>query len=164
MDEPETKVRWLIRRDMEEVLDIERLCFPDHPWSEEDFLSVLRQRNCIGMVAERGTRVVGFQIYELEAGMLRLSNLAVHPFYQREGVGTQLVERLKDKLSQARRREIRLRVSDTNVVAQLFFKAAGFSAIGVEREAYENGQDAYTFAHHVGGPRMLRTFWEGTRR
>jgi len=42
-------IRWMIRRDMPEVLDIESGSF-EFPWSEEDFIRCLRQRNCIGMV------------------------------------------------------------------------------------------------------------------
>jgi len=43
-------IRWMIRRDMQEVLQAEQQCF-DQSWTEEDFLRCLRQRNCIGMVA-----------------------------------------------------------------------------------------------------------------
>jgi len=44
-------IRWMIRRDMPEVLEIEDRSF-EFSWSEEDFIRCLRQRNCIGMVAE----------------------------------------------------------------------------------------------------------------
>ena len=40
-------IRWMIRRDMPEVLAIEHASF-EYPWCEEEFLRVLRQRNCIG--------------------------------------------------------------------------------------------------------------------
>ena len=53
-------IRWMIRRDMPEVLAIEHASF-EFPWCEEEFLRVLRQRNCIGMVAEYGERVVGYK-------------------------------------------------------------------------------------------------------
>ena len=43
-------IRWMIRRDMVDVLDIESAAF-EFPWSEEDFIRCLRQRNCIGMIA-----------------------------------------------------------------------------------------------------------------
>ena len=43
-------IRWMIRRDIPEVLQIETLC--DNLWVEEDFLFHLRQRNCIGMIVE----------------------------------------------------------------------------------------------------------------
>src|SRR3989344_7006679 len=57
-------VRWMIRRDMPEVLDIEQQCF-EFPWDEEDFIRCLRQRNCIGMVSQDEEKVKGFMIYEL---------------------------------------------------------------------------------------------------
>ena len=44
-------VRWMIRRDMPEALNAEQEAF-EFPWSEEDFTRCLRQRNCIGMVAD----------------------------------------------------------------------------------------------------------------
>ena len=54
----------MIRRDMPEVIPIETASF-EFPWSEDDFVRCLRQRNCIGMVAEMDDQVVGFMIYEL---------------------------------------------------------------------------------------------------
>ena len=54
----------MIRRDMPEVLAVEQEAF-EFPWLEEDFTRCLRQRNCIGMVAEADDSVVAFMIYEL---------------------------------------------------------------------------------------------------
>jgi len=48
-------IRWMIRRDMPEVMRTERASF-EYAWTEDDFLRCLRQRNCIGMVAELGER------------------------------------------------------------------------------------------------------------
>jgi ribosomal-protein-alanine N-acetyltransferase len=99
------QIRWLIRRDMHDVLTIERASF-DHPWTEEDFLCCLRQRNCIGMVAEHDHRIIGFMIYELHKSKLRVLNFATIPDMRRQGVGAQMIRRLVDKLSQQRRSEI----------------------------------------------------------
>src|SRR5688572_12625557 len=96
-NELKVQIRWLIRRDMAEVLEIERACF-QHAWTEEDFLACLRQRNCIGMVAEHDHRIVGFMIYELHKSKLRIMNFAVAPGASRQGVGSQMVRRLIDKL------------------------------------------------------------------
>ena len=95
-------IRWMIRRDMPEVLDIERASF-EFPWFEEDFIRCLRQRNCIGMVAEHGERVVGFMIYELHKTRLHILNFAVAADLRRRGVGRQMVEKLVGKLSSQRR-------------------------------------------------------------
>src|ERR671936_1313874 len=90
-------IRWMIRRDMPEVLQTEQESF-EYSWTEEDFLRCLRQRNCIGMVAEQGERVVGFMIYELHKSKLHILNFAVHPAYRRVAVGAQMVAKLIGKL------------------------------------------------------------------
>ncbi len=144
-------IRWMIRRDMTEVLDIERESF-EFPWYEEDFIRCLRQRNCIGMVAEHGERVVGFMIYELHKSRLHILNFAVaHPFRQRD-VGRQMAEKLISKLSSQRRTQITLEVRETNLPAQMFFKQLGFRATSVLRSYYEDSpEDAYLmqFCHRV---------------
>ena len=136
-------IRWLIRRDMEEVLAIERGSF-EFPWTEEEFLCCLRQRNCIGTVAELDHKIVGFMSYELHQSMLRILNFAVSPDQRRDGVGQQMVQRLIDKLSQQRRREIVLEVRETNLAAQMFFGACNIRALSVLRNHYDDTlEDAY---------------------
>jgi ribosomal-protein-alanine N-acetyltransferase len=136
-------IRWMIRRDMPEVLDIETRSF-EFPWSEEDFVRCLRQRNCIGMVAEYEEHVVGFMIYELHKTRLHILNFAVHSDFQRRGVGSAMAQKLVAKLSQQRRNRILLEVRETNLAAQLFFRTAGFRAISVLRDFYEDTtEDAY---------------------
>ncbi|TWT88495.1 ribosomal-protein-alanine N-acetyltransferase [Pseudobythopirellula maris] len=136
-------IRWMIRRDMTEVLDIERLSF-EFPWLEEDFIRSLRQRNCIGMVAEQGDRVVGFMIYELHKTRLHLLNFAVAPNVRRRAVGDQMIRKLVGKLSSQRRTKITLEVRETNLDAQLFFRQSGFVAVDVLRDYYDDSpEDAY---------------------
>jgi ribosomal-protein-alanine N-acetyltransferase len=136
-------IRWMIRRDMPEVLGIERNSF-EFPWFEEDFIRCLRQRNCIGMVAEHGERVVGFMIYELHKTRLHILNFAVAADFRRRGVGQQMIEKLIAKLSSQRRTRITLEVRETNLPAQLFFKSAEFRAVTVLRAYYEDSpEDAY---------------------
>ena len=144
-------IRWMIRRDMPEVLQAEQLSF-EHAWTEEDFLRCLRQRNCIGMVAEHGEKVVGFMIYELHKNKLHILNFAVHPAWRRLGVGAQMVAKLISKLSSHRRTRITLEVRETNLVAQLFFRSQGFRAIRVLRAYYEDsGEDAFLMQYQLAG-------------
>jgi len=142
-------IRWMIRRDMPEVLQIEQDSF-EYPWTEEDFLRCLRQRNCIGMVAEQGEKVVGFMIYELHKNKLHILNFAVQPASRRVGVGTQMVAKLISKLSSHRRTRITLEVRETNLPAQLFFRSQSFRAIRVLRNFYEDsGEDAFLMQYRL---------------
>jgi len=139
----DVQIRWLIRRDMPEVLQIEQASFHT-AWTDEDFLSCLRQRNCIGMVAEHNHQIVGFMIYELHKAKLQILNFAVMPEHRRMGVGTQMILRLIDKLSQQRRNEILLDLRESNLDGQLFFRAQGFRAVRIVRAHYDDtDEDAY---------------------
>ena len=140
-------IRWMIRRDMPEVLAVEHASF-EFPWCEEEFLRVLRQRNCIGMVAEHGERVVGFMIYELHKNRLHVLNCAVHDHFRRRGIGSQMAKKLITKLSHDRRSRVMLEVRETNLSAQLFFRTLGFRAVSVLRDYYEDTpEDAYVMQY-----------------
>jgi ribosomal-protein-alanine N-acetyltransferase len=138
-------VRWMIRRDMPVVLDIESRAF-DSPW-EEEFSCCLRQRNCIGMVADVDDQVVGFMVYELHKHFLHLLNFAVDPRVLRCGIGTAMIEKLVGKLSHDRRSRVVCFVRDSNLTAHLFFKAMGFVATRVLKAHWSDGEtgDAYRF-------------------
>jgi ribosomal-protein-alanine N-acetyltransferase len=142
-------IRWMIRRDMPEVMAIEHASF-EFPWCEEEFLRVLRQRNCIGMVAELGERIVGFMIYELHRNKIQVLDFATHPELRRQGIGRQMVTKLVSKLSSQRRNRIALCVRETNLPSQFFFHVVGFRAVEVLREHFpDSGEDGYTMLYHL---------------
>jgi len=136
-------VRWMIRRDMADVLEIENESF-EFPWSEDEFVRCLRQRNCIGMVADQDDEVVGFMVYELHKTRLHVLNFAVSRQHCRKGIGRRMVQKLMGKLSQQRRTRLVLEVRETNLAAQLFFRSLGFRAVNVLKDYYDDTtEDAY---------------------
>lgn len=147
------QLRWIIRRDMDEILAIERSSF-EVPWDECDFVICLSQRNMIGIVAETGFQIRGFMVYELRKHELEIVNFAVHPEMRRQLIGTTMLCRLKEKLSIQHRRELVLKIRESNLPGQLFFSQAGFKACGVLRQWYCDGQpeDAYVmrFSPYAG--------------
>lgn len=143
-------VRWCIRRDFPEVLSIESASFPQ-PWSEDDYLRELRKRNCIGMVAEVGERVVGMMIYDLSPAHITVLRFAVHPAYRRSGVGRQMVAKLVGKLSAHRRTRLIVREREGNDPGvHRFWATQGFRAVEVERGYWrDTGEDAYVFHYDL---------------
>jgi [ribosomal protein S18]-alanine N-acetyltransferase len=134
-------IRWMIRRDMLEVLRIESESF-DFPWSEEDFTRCLRRRAALGMIAEVGIRVAGFMVYESTANRIDLLNIAVDQDFRRCGVGQAMIRKLIAK----QRPKIVTKVRERNVGGQVFFRAMGFRAVRIARNTYaETGEDAYWF-------------------
>jgi ribosomal-protein-alanine N-acetyltransferase len=151
----------MIRRDMPAVLAIEKSCF-DYPWDENDFVRCLRQRNCIGMVAEASEIIVGFFVYELQEHKLHLLNMAVQEDCRYRSIGSQMVKKLISKLSNDRRSRIICEVRETNLDAQLFFQRLGFRATAILPQFYltcdcREGEmppeeDAYQFEYRYGRP------------
>ncbi|MDR1960222.1 MAG: ribosomal protein S18-alanine N-acetyltransferase [Planctomycetaceae bacterium] len=142
-DEICVHIRWMVRRDMQEVMEIERESF-EFPWSEDDFVHILRRRNCIGMVAEYKGEVVGFIVYELGKNKIHLINIAVATRFRRLAVGTQLMAKLIGKLNYQHRNRITFEIRETNLRAQLFFKSIGFQVTQILHDYYEEmNEDAY---------------------
>ena len=143
-----TVIRWMVRRDIPQVLKAEQECYTSG-WTEDDFLRCLRQCNCIGMVSAIGDEVAGYMLYELDRSEIRLLNLAVVPAFRRQGVGRQMVAKLIAKLSGNQRTRLTLDVRESNLDAQLFFRSLGFKAVRVTRAYYEDtGEDAYVMEYH----------------
>jgi [ribosomal protein S18]-alanine N-acetyltransferase len=147
MNTTKVHIRWMIRRDMEEVMQIERESF-EFPWFEEEFIRCLRQRNCVGMVAEHAERVVGFYIYEIHKTRLHILNFAVAKDTRRQDVGTQMAQKLVGKLRANRRERIGLELRESNLAGQVFWRSQGFKAISVLHEFYDDSDEAaYLFQY-----------------
>lgn len=156
-------IRWMIQRDLPEVIAIENASFP-YPWNEEDFRHALRQRNCIGMVLEDGCyvhddygrskyvgtgKIIGYMIYTLHKHHLDVLNLAVSPECRHRDVGSALINKLKSKLSSHRRSTISVAIGDRNLDGHLFLRKMDFMCVKVERGHFqETGEDAYIFEYN----------------
>jgi len=128
-------VRWLMRRDLPYVLRIEFEACAD-PWGEDDILAVLCERNVIGSVAVLDATPVGYCIYAWDKRAWTILRLAVHPDFQRRGVGKVLVGRLAEKLDQrfCKTRDcIEHLIADWNLSGQLFLQKCGFRGVSVIR-------------------------------
>ena len=142
---------------LKEFMDIESVCF-QFPWNEEDFVKFLNRQDAHGAIAVYENEIIGFVIFKVKKKCIELVSIAVHPKYQRNGVGRQLVKFCINNLS--RRRNIMIAdVRETNLKAQLFFrdlngKNAGFKAtlpILLNRYISESGgqENAYRMEYHL---------------
>lgn len=147
--ELDVHIRRMIRRDMQEVLNIEFDSF-QFPWESGEFIRCLRQGNAIGWIAEHDERVAGYLIYEIYQKHLRLINFSVASEYRRRRVGTQMISKMIGKLHPSRRYYISASVRESNLGAQLFFRNRGFTAVETLRQFYdETEEDAYLFEYRV---------------
>ena len=147
--QPKLLIRWVIARDLPEILGIENVSF-EFPWREEDFIRLLRRRDCVGLVAETNDHIAGYLLYERNKGCIDLLSLAVDPKSRRAGVGTELIAKLIAKLSHSRYPVLAVSVRDSNLSAHLFFRSLRFRCVQVRHHSYHNSaDDAYDFVYDI---------------
>lgn len=140
-----TQVRVLpmISADMDAIMAIEEVSF-QFPWTEEEMMQARRVRNAICATAWSDKSIAGFMIVNVDIGVWDIANIAVHPHFRRQGVGSQLVEKLSSRGVEWK--TLRTTVRERNLAAQLFFKSRGFVAVGVIQNHYDDtDEDAYQF-------------------
>jgi [ribosomal protein S18]-alanine N-acetyltransferase len=129
--------RWMIRRDLTEILKGEYLSLD--PWAEETFLESLRQRNCIGMVAETREEVVAWGVYCLFPSHLHLMKL--------EGTmqgRMALLEKFRSKLRSGSRKWFSYNCHEEDLSTQQLLAHMGWQTAGVIRECF-GSRDGYRF-------------------
>lgn len=148
-----TYIRWMIRRDLDAVVAIEKESF-EFPWSKEEFRIALRQGSCIAMVAERNEEVIGYVVYERTRPRLTVLNLAVRERSRRLGIGSEIIQKLKDKIDLHRSMTIELDIRESNLGAQCFARSNGLRCNKILANwFYQCDEAAYRFEFPPGGYR-----------
>jgi ribosomal-protein-alanine N-acetyltransferase len=156
MEDEDVLVRWMIRRDIPTVLDIERESFED-PWTEKELLKYLQERTHIGMVAVIADDVVGFMLYDLQAQLVKIDSIAVDKTCRRSGIGSCLLAKIRAKLTQ-QRSLIRTMVREKNLQALAFFRSSGFVATELVRRPFRDStEDGYLLEFERGTRRLSLT-------
>lgn len=134
--------RWLVRRDLPEVLALQKKYCRQY-LTEDEHISILRQRNNIGMVAEdpETFEIKAYIIYELHKQSLLITRF-VTDIEDQDEFGNALLNKLFGKLSLERRRHIRIAVPEDDLELQLYFKERGFRCTHIEK-GYYGYLDAY---------------------
>jgi ribosomal-protein-alanine N-acetyltransferase len=83
-----------------------------------------------------------FLVVWVVADELHLIHVATHPGFQRRGAGRALMRTLLESAPEHKSRLILLEVRKTNRPAVRLYRSFGFSAMGVRRGYYADGEDA----------------------
>jgi len=113
----------------------------DFPWTEDEYRSLVKERNCISMVAVSGEVVLGYMVYELKKTKIHLMNFAVLKKFRRLGIGRAMIVKLYSKLNVERRQAVFANVRESNLDALLFFRANGFFASRLLKDVYTSSPD-----------------------
>lgn len=131
------KVRWAIRSDYDEIVEIDDLCYPGKGVSQFGIEEYVDSRARVICVAERGSDIVGFTAYEYRRDWIRIDSICVHPGFWRLKVGTELAKRVLAKLEERSSRQYaEILASECRLGSQLFLRNRGFVCEGTDGTFY----------------------------
>lgn len=128
---------------LDDIIEVENLSFKI-PWSREAFIEELtKNKLAIYLSAQVEGKVIGY------AGMWKIceeghiTNIAVHPEFRGNNVGTLLLKGLIEVAANIGVYDLTLEVRRSNLAAQKLYSKFGFAAGGVRRGYYgDNNEDA----------------------
>ncbi len=135
-------IRRMTQNDIASLATLEVRCFTV-PWSYAMLQDELENENALYLIAEKEGIIVGY------AGAWRIldeghiTNIAVDPIRQREGIGRQLLAALLEGLAGSGVQKATLEVRKSNAAAVALYQAFDFRVAGVRRAYYsDNLEDA----------------------
>jgi ribosomal-protein-alanine N-acetyltransferase len=141
--ESPTHYRRMSERDLDAVIAIENAVYT-HPWTRGNFMDALSAGYQCWLL-ERAGAVVGYGVVAVAAQEAHLLNLSVASGWQRQGLGSMLLQFAINVVREAGGRRVFLEVRVSNLAARALYARAGFREIGVRRDYYpalEGREDA----------------------
>ncbi|HEX9061842.1 MAG TPA: ribosomal protein S18-alanine N-acetyltransferase [Clostridia bacterium] len=127
---------------IDDVLIVERLSFRI-PWSKASFIDELKNGLSVYIIARVNGKIAGY------AGMWKvvdeghITNIAVHPEYRRNGIGSALLEKLIEFSVSQNIKRMTLEVRKSNMYARKLYEKYGFLDGGFRKAYYaDNNEDA----------------------
>jgi ribosomal-protein-alanine N-acetyltransferase len=153
----------MVAGDVPEVMAVDRHCFRT-PWSENAFLSELKNAAAYYLVARLCGVLVGYAGAWLVMDEAHITTLGVHPEYRGRKLGERLFAEILDEAIRRGVRRASLEVRESNESARGLYEKYGFTAVARRRGYYtDNQEDAVVmWIDNLTSPRYQELFAERT--
>ncbi|RCU43221.1 ribosomal-protein-alanine N-acetyltransferase [Corallincola luteus] len=132
------ELRELVAADIAAVMHIEQRSH-SHPAAESNILPSLTGAD-ISIAAVNDGQVIGFYIASQVLDEVTLTDIAVLPEFQGQGIGRRLLVDMLTRAEAAGGKHLFLEVRASNMAAQALYRSEGFNELGV-RHGYYPGAD-----------------------
>jgi ribosomal-protein-alanine N-acetyltransferase len=150
-----TEIRRLTYADLPAVVAIERRAFPA-PWSLAMFVLELSKPAGVCLVALEEDEVVGYVICSRHDTVWHLMDIAVAPERRRQGIGSELVQAMLDRLP-GPAEQVTLEVRPSNEAAIAMYERFGFKSAGVRPRYYQDNKEDALIMWRVPQGATIRT-------
>ncbi len=120
------------------VAVLERLCFPEEPWSEQALLTLCRDHGTGTVAADEDGQVLAYVGMTYAADEGSITNVATHPDARRQGLGRAVVKALLTKAASLNLASVYLEVRPSNEAAISLYQSLGFAIVGRRKNFYRH--------------------------
>lgn len=138
------KIQEMERENIDDILQIEELCYGAHHWSRESFLTELNNKiSSYRCIVDENGRTLGYMGIWKIANEAHVTNLSVHPDYRNQKLAHRLLLASIDECYKNKIKFITLEVRVSNEKAIHLYEKFGFKSLGVRKKYYQdNNEDA----------------------
>ncbi len=152
-------IRRASEEDLPELVRLEDECFGKERFSTEVIRAFIVRGDAFTMVAydDKLGRMVGSAagLVSEDTGEGRIASIAVVKDHRRLGVGASLLEECERILRGFRLRKYVLEVETTNTPAIRLYASRGYANVGILKDYYGTGRDAFAMEKKIGRMRRL---------
>lgn len=126
--------------DLEEVVDIENSVFT-YPYTKEAYRYEIEDSIVANLyIYKENERILGYIDYWVTFDSCQLCKIAIHPAFQRQGIGEKLMEFMFENLPNDVE-HVFLEVRERNTKAQAFYEKLGFIQIDTRKDYYKDPKE-----------------------
>jgi ribosomal-protein-alanine N-acetyltransferase len=133
-------VRRACPADLSRILAIERAGFGEWAWDRKLFAEYARVCGDCFLVAEEGSRVVGYCIGCITRGTAHIESIAVARPVRGKGAANTLLRALLRRFRSRGAERVSLMVKESNLRARAFYERYGFRRVRRVPKYYEDGE------------------------
>ena len=137
-------LRKIEKSDLDCIMEIEEIVYPDHHWSKESFENEIENNLANYKCAlNKDDVIIGFYGFWQILEEAHITTIATHPDYRRQGIAKFLMTDIIEECYKKMIKYITLEVRESNVHAISLYDKFGFSTIGKRKKYYQdNNEDA----------------------
>ncbi len=142
---PDIELFGLSKKDIEEIYEIDRICFPPEiAFDKETFSLYIEDNNTIKIGARLDNKIIGFILVYLFYEFGEILTIDILPEYRRMGIGKILMKEAEKRMRENSVIKVFLEVAVNNKPAIEFYKKLGYRIEGIIPSYYPPDIDAYS--------------------
>ena len=137
------EIREMTHDDIDDILQIEEMCYGAHHWSRESFLTELSNKISTYRCILSNNKCVGYMGMWKIIDEAHVTNLSIHPEYQNRKLAHKLLLASIEECYKEKIKYITLEVRASNEKAIHLYEKFGFKSLGLRKKYYQdNNEDA----------------------